>query len=150
MDVSVDATSAPPPCDQPVCDRRTEATEKSQYPVIWSEALKTVQEDRELLHDVAEALLDESVEVMAGLRAALDAEDPRTAQRMVHTLKAGFRTFGANSAYEVALACEQLARDGKLAEVRQRVPELEAAVNSVGAQLRLYLQSGLIPESSVL
>lgn len=150
MDGPFETISASPPCDQPVCDQKTEATEKCQYPVIWSEALKTVQEDRELLHDVAEALLDESVEVMAGLRAALDAEDSRTAQRMVHTLKAGFRTFGANTAYEVAFACEQLARDGKLADVRQRLPELEAAANSVGAQLRLYLQSGLIPESSTL
>lgn len=116
------------------------------YPVQWADALKTVLDDRTLLHEVAEAFLEESSVVMTGLHAALNAADAPTTQRLAHTIKAGFRTFGAESAYEVAFRCEQLAKADKLPDVVAHMKDLEAAVAEVSSQLRTFMTTGRIPK----
>ncbi len=122
-------------------DRNLERGEHRQFSVDWSVAEQTVVGDRELLIEIAAAFIEEAAMVQAGLRAALNAADAKTASRLAHTIKAGFRTFGAQGAHDVAWHCEQSAKQQELEEVARMLPELEEAIASIGTQLREFLNS---------
>lgn len=119
----------------------TESLGKPTYNVDWSIAEQTVLGDRELLIEIAAAFIEEAETVRSGLRAALDVDDAKTAARLAHTIKAGFRTFGAQAAHDVAWQCEQAGKQQQLDEVARMLPELEVAVFEVSSQLRDFLNT---------
>ena len=117
-----------------------------RFAIDWSAALRIVQADQELLRDIAAAFLEESRTVMMDLKAALKKSDAKTAQRMAHTIKASFRTFGVSDAHDLAYECELAGRAGELDQLASRLPELEAAVRSVNDVLKKFVNTGQIPE----
>ena len=117
----------------------------SQYLVNWPASLKIVQGDRDLLRDVIGAFCEESRIVMADLKVALRDGDAKTAQRMAHTIKGSFRTFGVNDAHDLAYECEVAGREGRLDDLEARLAELQQATLSINEQFRLFLDTGQIP-----
>jgi len=116
--------------------------EPLRFCVSWSVAEQTVLGDHELLKEIAVAFLEEADLVQSGLRAAMATGDAVTASRMAHTIKAGFRTFGAQDAHDVAWHCEQAAKQQQLTEVERLMPELDVAIADVCAELRQFLNTG--------
>ena len=121
-----------------------ESTQES-YQVDWPAALKITQGDRGLLREIAGAFLEEVRIVMADLKYALKKEDAKTAQRMAHTIKANFRTFGVTDAHDLAFDCEKAGKDGELDRVREHLAELQEASKVVSSQLRDFIDTGQFP-----
>lgn len=115
------------------------------FQVNWPASLKVVQGDRSLLRDVIAAFREESRIVMADLKTALRDGDAKTAQRMAHTIKASFRTFGVSDAHDLAYECEVAGREGRLDDVQAQLDELQKATQTVMEQFRLFLDTGQIP-----
>ena len=116
-----------------------------KYQVDWPVALKITQGDRDLLREIAGAFLEEVRIVMADLKYALKKEDAPTAQRMAHTIKANFRTFGVTDAHDLAFECEKAGKAGELELVRGQLTELQEASKEVSSQLRSFIDTGQFP-----
>jgi CheY-like chemotaxis protein/HPt (histidine-containing phosphotransfer) domain-containing protein len=115
------------------------------YQVDWPAAIKVVHGDRQLLREVSSALVEEARIVMSDLKYALKHEDAPTAQRMAHTIKASFRTFGVSDAHDLAFECEQAGKAGDLDLIRNRLSDLEEACREVSGQLREFIDTGQFP-----
>jgi two-component system, sensor histidine kinase and response regulator len=122
-----------------------EASSQECYQVDWPVALKITQGDRGLLREIAGAFLEEVRIVMADLKYALKKEDAKTAQRMAHTIKSNFRTFGVTDAHDLAFDCEKAGKDGELDRVREHLAELQKASKVVSSQLRDFIDTGQFP-----
>jgi len=122
-----------------------EASTQESYQVDWPVALKITQGDRGLLREIAGAFLEEVRIVMADLKYALKKDDAKTAQRMAHTIKANFRTFGVTDAHDVAFDCEKAGKAGELDRIRENLAELQKASKVVSSQLRDFIDTGQFP-----
>ena len=109
--------------------------------VDWQAALAAVQGDRDLLRVVAETFLDESPQLLAAIRQALDAGVAGEAHRAAHTLKGTLNYFGAAEAFELAYRIEVLADQNRLDEARHTLPQLEAEVARLRPALVYFLDS---------
>lgn len=107
----------------------------------WQAALATVQGDRELLRVVAETFLDESPQLLARIRQALETGVPGEAHRAAHTLKGSLNYFGAASAFDLAFRIEVLSGECNLDEARRTLPLLEAEVAKLRPALVYFLDS---------
>jgi two-component system sensor histidine kinase/response regulator len=124
-------------------DSETSTAEK--YQVDWPVALRITQGDRGLLREIAGAFLEEVRIVMADLKHAIKHEDAPTAQRMAHTIKANFRTFGVSDAHDLAFGCEKAGKAGELDRVAEHIAELQEASGAVSSQLRHFIDTGQFP-----
>ncbi len=95
-------------------------------PVVdWSEALHSVNGDRQLLRDIVEAFLDESPRLLTVIRSAIEQLDSKTLQRAAHTLKGSTRYFGASQVSEMALRLESMGARSQLADARDALIGVE-------------------------
>ena len=95
-------------------------------PVVdWSEALHSVNGDRQLLRDIVEAFLDESPRLLTVIRSAIEQLDSKTLQRAAHTLKGSTRYFGASQVSEMALRLESMGARSQLADARDALISVE-------------------------
>ncbi|MFT5324794.1 MAG: two-component system sensor histidine kinase/response regulator [Planctomycetaceae bacterium] len=115
------------------------------YQVDWPVALRITQGDRDLLREIAGAFLEESRIVLADLKYAIKKEDAPTAQRMAHTIKANFRTFGVTDAHDLAFECEKAGKAGDLKFVAENLAEIQKASKVVSSQLRAFIDTGQFP-----
>mgnify|MGYP002629833409 FL=1 len=122
-----------------------ETVAPESYQVNWPAALRITQGDRDLLREIAGAFLEEVRIVMPDLKFALKKEDAKTAQRMAHTIKANFRTFGVTDAHDLAFDCEKAGKAGELDRVRENLAELQEASKAVSSQLRDFIDTGRFP-----
>src|SRR5690606_25902734 len=65
--------------------------------INWTMALGVVQDDRDLLREVVEAVLEETPQLLAALPPAITSKDAKTVQRLAHTIKGNLRTFDFQS-----------------------------------------------------
>lgn len=100
-------------------------------PVDWSEALRTVGGDCELLRSLIQAFLDETPRLMAALDEAIRAPDVPAVRASAHTLKTSLHYFGAAEAAGLASRLETMARDGNL----EGAPEIWALLEGQMAEL---------------
>jgi two-component system sensor histidine kinase/response regulator len=126
-------------------DPTSQSGDEPRWQIDWPAAFKVVNGDRELLGEISQAFLDESAEIMPALRKAVADGDEVTAGRLAHTMKASFRTIGVDGAHDVALACEQAAKEGRLEVVIDRLPELAEATEVVCRQLSGFIDTGRVP-----
>ena len=115
------------------------------YAVDWPKPLKVVQGDRDLLREVAAAFLEESRMVLRDLKKAADSGDAKLFQRSAHTIKASFRTFGVETAHDLAFDLECAGKEDRIASVASQIPELETAVTTVSEQLKHFVDTREIP-----
>jgi len=115
--------------------------------IDWSEALHSVNGDRQLLRDIVEAFLDESPRLLATIRGAIEQSDGRTLQRAAHTLKGSTRYFGAAQAAEIALQLERMGARGQLAHARDSLVDVEREMARLTPLLVDYLRGRVILSS---
>ena len=120
-------------------------TAQSRYAVDWPKPLKIVQGDRDLLREVAAAFLEESRMVMRELKKAAESDDAKSFQRSAHTIKASFRTFGVETAHDLAFDLECAGKENRIASVTSQIPELDSAVATVSEQLKHFVDTREIP-----
>ena len=94
----------------------------------FSEALRTVRGDHELLKEIVEAFLDESPRLMTEIRQAVSAGDATALRVAVHTLKSSMRYFGAARAFEQAYQLEKMGRMGDLENAESPLQTLEGEI----------------------
>ncbi len=121
------------------------ASAQAPYAVDWPKPLKVVQGDRDLLREVAAAFLEESRMVMRELKKAAESDDEKSFQRAAHTIKASFRTFGVESAHDLAFDLECAGKENRITSVTSQIPELESAVATVSEQLKHFVDTRVIP-----
>jgi HPt (histidine-containing phosphotransfer) domain-containing protein len=112
--------------------------------IDWSEALHSVNGDRQLLREIVEAFLDESPRLLATIRGAIEQSDGRTLQRAAHTLKGSTRYFGANQVSEIALQLEAMGARGHLAHARDTLADVEREMARLTPLLVDYMRGRVI------
>ena len=103
--------------------RRSGASEEAV--LDWSEALRSVKGDQQLLREVAQALIEEFPGLMKTMQQALSDGDTDALGRAAHTLKGAVRYFGAGRAFDHAYRLERMARDGNLDNAEEALQILE-------------------------
>ncbi len=93
-----------------------EAARAAAAGLNWSAMLDTVGGDRELLREIAAAVLEEAPRLLSELRTATIEGDADGLRRAAHTLKASLRYLGAADLAGQALALELCGREGRVAD----------------------------------
>ena len=109
--------------------REHEEDDEGGGPIDEAEALKRAGGDRELLGQIAEIILEDSPNMMAELRAALDAGDCEAVQRSAHALKGCVGNVSAKPAWKVAERLEHMGRDGDISESEAVWESLSEEIN---------------------
>jgi signal transduction histidine kinase/CheY-like chemotaxis protein len=102
-----------------------EAEPPSAEVMDWSEALRSVQGDHDLLRSIAEAFLEECPGLLARIEKAIGQADAVALRVAAHTIKGSARYFGAKPTFEQAFDLEKMAGGGKL----DRAEEMAAALH---------------------
>jgi two-component system sensor histidine kinase/response regulator len=113
--------------------------------IDWSQALKSVQGDHDLLKVVVQAFLSEYKDHVAKLEQSLCGGDVKGSHRVAHLLNGVLTTFGATDACAVAGRLEAACAAGHVDDGKtlfaQLVPELQRVVDTlqkfVDGQLQL-------------
>jgi two-component system, sensor histidine kinase and response regulator len=120
-----------------------ERSQPSDGPNIdWSAAMAAVDGDRELLHGVIAAFLEECPALMGQLRQAVADADAVLLHRSAHTMKGAMRTFGIATAGETAAALEEIGRRSDLAAAPTVLAQLESQVEWILPQARAFASAG--------
>lgn len=98
-------------------------------------ALSRVGGDLELLQEIARLFLDDTPRMMKEIRDAMAAGDARAVERAAHSLKGCVANFGANSAFEAALAMERKGRGGDLSGIHELYAQLERLIGQLEPEL---------------
>ena len=93
-------------------------------------ALEGLGGDEELLEEVLGLFLEDCPRLLDEIRAAVEAEDRSSLQRLTHTLGGVASNFAANEVVRVARAIENASREGRLAEAKEMIPDLEHVLRS--------------------
>jgi two-component system sensor histidine kinase/response regulator len=91
-------------------------------------ALSRVGGDVELLREVVGLFLDDYPQSLELIREAVARGDQSSLERHAHSLKGSVSTFGAQEAFEAALALEKQGRSGDLARAQDGLRRLEHAM----------------------
>jgi signal transduction histidine kinase/DNA-binding response OmpR family regulator len=111
------------------------ASTAAENGVDWDEALRTLKSDRGLLRLTIETAVDELPLCISEIRQAAAGGDVDALRRSAHRLKGSVSYFGRTAVSCRAEQIEELARQGKLPEAQQLVPNLAAAVKGLSAEL---------------
>lgn len=103
--------------------------------------ISTFQELRQMsgadfIGELVDTFLDDTPKLMKELRSALQAKDADSFRRAAHSLKSNAATFGAKHLSELARELEQIGKDGKLADVGDRLANLEQTYQSAATELK--------------
>jgi two-component system sensor histidine kinase/response regulator len=101
-----------------------EVPEAAPSEVDWTQALESVNGDKDLLGIVVDAFLEEVPRIRQQIRESLESKSAPDLQRAAHTLKGSLRVFGAPTAAELA---NQLEMQGKSCKF-DGAPELWSAI----------------------
>ncbi|MFG0332245.1 MAG: response regulator, partial [Maioricimonas sp. JB049] len=107
--------------------------------IDWDEALRTTDNDVDLLCAVIEETMEETPELLEGLRNAIDRGNLDEARRMAHTIKGAGRSFGCEIVVRWGAAGETAAAEDNLVRVREALEPISRAVEQMMTELRVYL-----------
>jgi HPt (histidine-containing phosphotransfer) domain-containing protein len=100
-----------------------------------SVALSRVGGDLELLREVVGLFLDDYPRSLDMIREAVANGDQSSLERHAHSLKGSVSTFGAQEAFDAALALEKQGRTGDLASSQAGLRRLERALTALRPDL---------------
>jgi HPt (histidine-containing phosphotransfer) domain-containing protein len=115
-------------------------------PCDWSQVLKELQGDVDVLRHVAEASLEESPRLMRAIRAAFETGDAPALAEATHTLKGSLRYFGGERSVEIAQALEDMARRNDLSRAEDAVVGLEKEIARLAPVLTRFVHTGQLPQ----
>jgi signal transduction histidine kinase/CheY-like chemotaxis protein/HPt (histidine-containing phosphotransfer) domain-containing protein len=90
--------------------------------------LSRVDNDTELLKEIAGLFLESCPKLMADIQAAVSNRDMKGLERAAHTLKGSVSNFFAQEAVDAALQLESIARSGDTAQAEGALRELEEKI----------------------
>ena len=108
--------------------------------VNWATALDVVAGDRLLLVEVVDAFLQEAPQQMSAVEEAIRGRDAATLRRAAHTLKGSLRYFGAQAAYDLALALEMAGMAEQFDNQTDRAASLRTMLQLILKELAIFLQ----------
>ena len=108
----------------------------------WSQGLRTVQGDPDLLRDLVEAFLEESPRFMMGIRQAVADSNAVALHESAHTLKGSLSYLGANQGMEYAFTLEKMGGNDKLEGAGEILAALEAEMAKLTPVLLGYVRPG--------
>jgi signal transduction histidine kinase/CheY-like chemotaxis protein len=101
-------------------------------------ALERVGGDPALLRETMQLLLADLPSLTDKLRAAVEAGDAKTLERLAHKLKGGIGLFEAQQATALARALEEAGRSGACTNARQLFDQLESELHRLEPEFRAY------------
>lgn len=93
--------------------------------------LTSVGGDKEFLVDLSEDFFEDTLDQIANLRNAYDADDATSFTRTAHTLKTNSASFGATGLAELCKKLESYGKAGNLAGADAKVNEVEMVFGQV-------------------
>jgi CheY-like chemotaxis protein/HPt (histidine-containing phosphotransfer) domain-containing protein len=90
--------------------------------------LSRVDNDTELLKEIAGLFLENCPKLMADIKDAVSKRDMQALERAAHTLKGSVSNFFAQEAVDAALQLESIARSGDTTQVDEAFEELEKKI----------------------
>ncbi|MEX0702985.1 MAG: response regulator [Planctomycetales bacterium] len=106
------------------------------------ELLSTLDDDEDLLQELAETFLEALPGWMREVRAAVASGDATAIGRSAHTVKGAVSNFGCGPAYRAACDLEQAGRAGGAGDARDALPRLESAIEGLQWKLESVMQVG--------
>lgn len=103
----------------------------SEPPIDLEFALSRLDNDRELLREIAGMFIEESEKLMSAMRNALDNNDSKALETAAHTMKGMLGNFGAPAAVEAAFSLEKLGRTGDMSKAVAAYADLETETERV-------------------
>jgi HPt (histidine-containing phosphotransfer) domain-containing protein len=103
-------------------------------------ARQNIPGDISAVGEMAGIMDSECNRLMAELQSSQAENDPPKFRRAAHTLKSAAAVFGAQSVVEPARELEAIGKSGNLADVGDRVTELEALVDRLRSELKIVIQ----------
>jgi len=100
-------------------------------------ALSRVGGDRDLLREIVDLFLVDYPNTLENIRAAVSACDAVALEHHAHSLKGSVSTFGAEQAFEAALALESKGRNHDLSGVEDGLHQLESALQALRPELEM-------------
>ena len=97
---------------------------REQEPMDIASALGRLEGDADLLQDAATLFLEGLPDLLADIRAAVNAGDSKAIERSAHRLRGSVGNFSALPTFEAAWRLESLGRDGILSETERAHSEL--------------------------
>ena len=104
-------------------------------------ALASVDDDEELLRDIAEAYAGEAPQLLARAEAAAERGDVTDLRTAAHTIKGATLSFGEHPAVDFALEIERRAKDGDLPGAAELLPKLRQALTPLLADIVAIAQT---------
>ena len=111
--------------------------------------LGSVENDLDLLHELAELFFAESPGLLAQIRSGIAQNKPELVERCAHTLKGALSNFGARRACQAARELEMCGRDARLGDAAAPFSTLEAEVAVASNALSDYLREVKREDSSL-
>ncbi|NHO66149.1 DUF4154 domain-containing protein [Aestuariicella hydrocarbonica] len=102
-------------------------------------ALKNLEGDRELLHELIEMFLQQYPELLQTIETSLQHQQATELRRAAHTLKSSANVVGAETAAAAAAKLEQLAHDNQLNAAEPVIKILKSSLDEAKAALQQIL-----------
>lgn len=107
--------------------------------VDWQSALEVMANDRDLLREIASAVLVECPQLFAQLGKAIETHDVGTARRAAHTILGNMRALNVKRVMEQASIVEACAKTGDFAAIIAPLAELRRLADQVYAEINAML-----------
>ena len=104
------------------------------------ESYKNIMGDEynEIAKELIDTFLESSPNILDQLKSALENNDPKTFERVAHSLKSNARTFGANDLADIAFDLEKSGNSGDITNLGEKVNKLEIEFRKFEFELREF------------
>lgn len=111
--------------------------------MVWDmqAALNRMGGEKELLIDMAEIFVEDSVRLVSDFEDALSQRNAEESTRCVHSLRGMCLNFGARDAAESAQAVELLCSRNELGQASDLTPHMEQQISTLRHALRDWLRT---------
>ncbi len=100
--------------------------------------LARVEGDLELLQEIVDLFLKDSVQLMSEIRESVMTRDPESLRLAAHRLKGSVGNFSAKKTYQAALRLEMMADKGDLQHAEEALAELQEAMERLKPALATW------------
>jgi CheY-like chemotaxis protein len=97
----------------------------------FSEAMKTVNGDKELFREIATLFLESAAQSLSQIREGIANKDAKTVENAAHSLKGSVANFGARRTFDAAYRMEQMGREGAFVDAESAQSELERELEAL-------------------
>ncbi len=100
------------------------------------DAMARVDDDMELLKEIAIMFLEDEENMLAEVKIAIDANNAPALSHAAHTLKGAVGNFGGQRAVDIAFVLEKKGKNAEMIDLESDYAKLEEEIKAVSAALR--------------